>query len=443
MRVKRVSIKGLFGLFNHDIPLNTEDRITIIHGPNGVGKTTVLKLVIAIFSMQFHVLRSVPYEFITIYFSDGSSLTVQPKLVKLRRLKTSLVFTLKKGKKVQEKEIEPSQRLQYLRRHMPLSVIEDVIGPLERVGHQTWFDQARGRTLSLEEVFDTYGEYLPIDLTEAELSLPSWLKERLNSLPTHFIQTQRLFSVSPEELYEETHPSFRRRVRTARAGGATVEKYAQEMTEKIQEMLRESGSVAASLDRTFPHRLMEKTLPKSAKEAVILEKYEKQAAYRKRLMDTGLIEPEEPVSLPHRRLTPNERKVLWYYLIDVEKKLVVFDKLLSKDIINTRFLYKSFSVNKENGFRFETSRGEAVPLRALSSGEQHELVLSYTLLFKVLEKSLILIDEPELSLHVTWQHKFLEDIKRISELANLDFLIATHSPSIIHNRTDLMVALGD
>ena len=40
----------------------------------------------------------------------------------------------------------------------------------------------------------------------------------------------------------------------------------------------------------------------------------------------------------------------------------------------------------------------ALHLVRLSSGEQHELVLAYDLLFKVKEKSLVLIDEPELSL---------------------------------------------
>ena len=38
--------------------------------------------------------------------------------------------------------------------------------------------------------------------------------------------------------------------------------------------------------------------------------------------------------------------------------------------------------------------------------------------------------------------KFLDDITRISDLIDIDFLIATHSPSIIHTRTDLMTELS-
>jgi len=43
-------------------------------------------------------------------------------------------------------------------------------------------------------------------------------------------------------------------------------------------------------------------------------------------------------------------------------------------------------------------------LTDLSSGEQQEVVMLYELLFCVQPGTLVLIDEPELSLHVVWQH---------------------------------------
>lgn len=85
--------------------------------------------------------------------------------------------------------------------------------------------------------------------------------------------------------------------------------------------------------------------------------------------------------------------------------------------------------------------GTPLPPEKLSSGEQHELVLLYELLFKVESGSLILIDEPELSLHVGWQLEFLRDLQEVSRLAGLDVLVATHSPQIINDRWDLTVQL--
>jgi predicted ATP-binding protein involved in virulence len=56
---------------------------------------------------------------------------------------------------------------------------------------------------------------------------------------------------------------------------------------------------------------------------------------------------------------------------------------------------------------------------------------------------LILIDEPEMSLHVAWQRKFLEEISEIVKLAKLDIILATHSPQIINDRWDLTVKLKE
>ncbi|MDA1003121.1 MAG: AAA family ATPase [Chloroflexi bacterium] len=55
--------------------------------------------------------------------------------------------------------------------------------------------------------------------------------------------------------------------------------------------------------------------------------------------------------------------------------------------------------------------------------------------------SLVLIDEPEISLHVAWQKAFLDDMARIATLANLRFIIATHSPQVIGEWWDRSVEL--
>ncbi|HLP48855.1 MAG TPA: AAA family ATPase, partial [Candidatus Kapabacteria bacterium] len=131
---------------------------------------------------------------------------------------------------------------------------------------------------------------------------------------------------------------------------------------------------------------------------------------------------------------------------DVKQKLGVFDDLAEKidlmvKIINSRFLYKQLSINKKDGFVFKTTYGKTISAADLSSGEQHELVLLYEMLFKVTPNSLILIDEPELSLHVVWQQQFLKDLEQITRLVGFDILIATHSPDIINDRWDLTVEL--
>ena len=142
-----------------------------------------------------------------------------------------------------------------------------------------------------------------------------------------------------------------------------------------------------------------------------------------------------------------DAKALTVYLKDFELKLGVFDALLQKlelftNILNERrFTFKSINVNRNKGFFFKTSKGKELELNQLSSGEQHEVVLLYELIFNVKPNILVLIDEPEISLHITWQKEFLNDLLKIIKIQNIQVIIATHSPTIINDRWDLVYNL--
>ena len=83
-RVKSVTVKKLFGLYDHSISLRLDERVTIIHGPNGVGKTMILKLLSALFSGRLHEFGRVPLEHFEVQLTDGTTISVhqersQPK----------------------------------------------------------------------------------------------------------------------------------------------------------------------------------------------------------------------------------------------------------------------------------------------------------------------------------------------------------------------------
>jgi predicted ATP-dependent endonuclease of OLD family len=57
-------------------------------------------------------------------------------------------------------------------------------------------------------------------------------------------------------------------------------------------------------------------------------------------------------------------------------------------------------------------------------------------------KSLIFIaDEPELSLHVTWQEKLLNALRNLNENAQL--IVATHSPDIVADFSKKIITMED
>ena len=74
MRIRNISIEGLFDTFDHEIPLFQHEPLTIIHGPNGVGKTSILKLISGCLRPSLPLLRSVPFKKLSLTFDDESIL---------------------------------------------------------------------------------------------------------------------------------------------------------------------------------------------------------------------------------------------------------------------------------------------------------------------------------------------------------------------------------
>ena len=113
---------------------------------------------------------------------------------------------------------------------------------------------------------------------------------------------------------------------------------------------------------------------------------------------------------------------------DVQKK--VFNEIneifenLSIDI-----KVEDISQDGRNITLFTNSSGDEFDINELSSGEK-QLFLR-TLAIKMLnpENSIILIDEPELSLHPKWQQRIVDVYRKIGK--NNQIIIATHSPHIL------------
>src|SRR6185295_8632308 len=77
MRISNIRISNLYGVFNHEIHMRLEDRTTIIHGPNGFGKTAILRLINALFSSKPFEISAIPFQELVFRFDDGAELTIK------------------------------------------------------------------------------------------------------------------------------------------------------------------------------------------------------------------------------------------------------------------------------------------------------------------------------------------------------------------------------
>ncbi len=451
MRITEVVVEGLFGIFDHTISLNTEERITIIHGPNGFGKTILLQMLNGLFNSRFAQFRSIPFRKFEVRFEEGSAIWIDgisesntqqiwdnldpddsatEERAHLPKTPISINFLGNSG------QPDPFILGQIDEDVTPLSMIEDVTG-LERIDTKRWMSDD-GEILYLDEVIDRFGHRLPFRFNE-----PDWWIQVKESTKIHLIETQRLLNVSSRRMTRNRFVHSRPPMIT---WVPTVKEYSKELTEKIQEKLAESAALSQSLDRTFPARLVKQMGHSELTEDQIKNKLDELEEKRSRLEEVGLLDKEQDMDLSIQQISKNTEEVLSVYVQDVEEKLSVLDEItnkidLFKQIINERFRYNRMTISRQEGFSFLTRGDKPLPVTSLSSGEQHELVLLYQLLFKVRPNSLILIDEPELSLHVAWQQQFLQDLQEITQLASFDVIMATHSPQIIHDRWDLTVEL--
>jgi len=80
---------------------------------------------------------------------------------------------------------------------------------------------------------------------------------------------------------------------------------------------------------------------------------------------------------------------------------------------------------------FKNQNGKEFDIESLSTGEKTLLSKVLYLYFKDVNNKVILIDEPELSLHPAWQNRVLKLYENFAINNNCQVIIATHSPHII------------
>ncbi len=421
MKLLKLELSDLFGRFNHAVEFNQDERITILTAPNGYGKTITLKIIYNLFNRKFNFFNKLSFKKIVFFFDDNKKLEIS-------KLNNAIKFNLKEGnKKISEFKLNKLNKndIERLDRYLPHYI--------SRIGQDTWINEREDELLLTEDIIERFGNHFPIRIKSVNYSIPKEIDSIIDSIEVYLIQEQRLVIRQPQE---------RRRIKQSNFVDA-IKKHSEGLKHLIIDTTNEYAENTQSLDSSFPKRLFENNINIQEEE---LDKRLSELEYKqKRISEFGLLTLEEDAFLQKKEIKNEDKKVLSLYISDSEKKLSVFDSLVdgielfTKILNERRFSFKNIKIDKEKGFVFKTQKGEALEPTELSSGEQHEVVLLFELLFNAKENSLVLIDEPEISLHVDWQREFLDDIKEIIKLRKIDIVIATHSPQIINKYWDLTI----
>ncbi|MDR7377198.1 putative ATPase [Rhodoferax ferrireducens] len=98
-------------------------------------------------------------------------------------------------------------------------------------------------------------------------------------------------------------------------------------------------------------------------------------------------------------------------------------------------------INERNEIEARSPEGRVIRPMDLSSGEKQLLIILGEALLQDQQSVIFIADEPELSLHVSWQEKLVPAITRIN--TNAQIIFATHSPDIVGSYADCVSVMED
>lgn len=418
MKISRLIVKGLFGLYNYDIDFSHQgEDFTVLTSPNGYGKTTLLRIINSLHVRRLYYLYSLKFAHVLFLFDDKSQLEAKEMdfaeggkedsdTRKNKRRGLVLIWSVN-GEEIcrfdyRPELIEPAKRSAARKvatsRYYPGDMYEE---------NEEFFVGGDG------------GEALNTEL--AQMQKQEQFLLQLATIQTDFIGANRIYAT----------------VRRDRSSRMRRELPVLEVVSELREMLTERVFGFQNNFQRLDSKLIDMLLSGKGQEISETE-------YKARASKLTIVMEElTSYGLTNRQTLPeyqaDNAKVLDVYLQQMEDKLRYYDHLLplvrlfNKNIQQKRFANKTIKLSPQHGLRIESDNGDILSADMLSTGEQNQIVLLYDLIFKTPKGSILLVDEPESSLHVAWQNDFVSDMQTIAKSKELQIVVATHSPIIVSN----------
>ncbi len=422
MRLVSLNVDRLYGKYNYNVDFNKD--ITMLYGKNGCGKTTVLNLITDIITGQIYKLFY--YEFNNIeliYSKDGKA---AKKRIYIERIDDSLVVEFKK-------EITQIEQLQIA-------------------------DEKR-RHSRFDEVWMTYKETYPVlGLIQNEFNYVYLSLDRSSELrgEEDFYYRRRVMNFEEVHEPEIVDPEIRNVEVLVYKANSRIVGEVTKINDEFRNMILKS---AMNLNR------------EDAGTVPVIQKHEidrTAASYFKILRDLNLADEEEMQR--YRVFFDNCKKnaekdtseldnIISYIFqcyemekireivriaeeAERKKQLEVKSIELFLETVNEFIFHsdlkKTIEIDPLFGRIYFTAddRQKKLSIQYLSSGERQLIIFFANLVFGVDKNTtgIFVVDEPELSLHLSWQKVFIEKALQVNK--NVQFIFATHAPEIVGNRRD-------
>ncbi len=433
-KLKLFEIKNLFNQFDVSIPLDSD--INIFLGENGMGKTTILNCLYCVLSGNIENLSTVVFDTIVLTLSDGYVLSLnRPDLIcyieeymyertpyRRRRMNIEHIFSEKDIIEIRNLIFHNSQNSELIRKYA--YKLSDVYGmPLQMAIQE------------LERYAMQYGDRESKGNYKNIISFKKEIEERLSQEILYFPTYRRIEEDISKLGIDIEKDKVKNRL--IKFGMTDVEK----ATEKILSTIRSIAiNSFAKLTGVLLTQYLDGELIIHNTTPIDLDKLSIALA---RVGDEIAEQDKERIIklAASGDIYNGENKYLLNLierLIDSYEKQNAYDERVKKfvSVCNGYLNGKSFIYDESNlelGI-FRDNTKTPISIQNLSSGEKQVISLFSKLYLEETENCFILFDEPELSLSIKWQSKFLPDIMDSGKCSTL--VAVTHSPFIFDNAYD-------
>lgn len=442
-----IEILGLFGRYNVEIPF--DKQVNILIGENGLGKTTILNCIYYILEKKFSKLINMQFSEIKIKFRNDNKV-YHISLADIREYgREGRGGTLRY---VDERELYSIYDfIENMAMHYAgLNFEENMMETVEIFSHEISRKFDIPFRVARNQVMHYFDERRMLNRNQqkgkgsnvADLSkaITKNVSHRIIYLPTYRRIEDDFASLNLRN--EELNNSEL----LIRFGMSDVQNAIDRILDRIRSLAMQGFTEMTSVllkQYTEGENPIEDTVSKSIGGIdseivkIVLDRLGKEVEkeYKKKILD--LVESGDIWQYKYLYLCNFLNKLIDNY--DLQK---AYDDRIKKfaDTCNMYLIDKHFEYNQSmlnlNIFLDEKNNGKknTIQLTQLSSGEKQIVSLFSKLYLESDEKSIVIIDEPELSLSLEWQKMLLPDIMRTE---NCDLLVTvTHSPFIFENEFD-------
>lgn len=454
--VKRLVVSALHGRF--DIDIDFSDDVNVVHGANGTGKTTILHILANAINLDLERFTHLRYDSIQLNIANGVDIKLLGRPAKRPSHITDvelLVNNATVGTWPQESEEHPDRlgRQQRLQRKQEAQQAKEQLNILLDATYIPAF-----RTMI--EAWSTLSPLPPPRLSTrqreklsmARLQRQAALRETRRSLSGIYTATElardffgdfvpKIVYPSPRQIERRIDHEIQRAVnRIASEDRSLLSNAFNKIFNAISQdpkasdnSQRPPGTIRESISEQLDR------LQSTQAEYGLAESHAAFVELKSQIASSQLTQSDQDDST-HRILEIYDETLAQRTrnLDDAYRRVRQYIDSVNAFLHGKQLVTATHDVETTPGLQIRHDDNTLSPLETLSSGERQIAGLIYSA-SQVAKGNIVLVDEPELSLHIDWQRQVLRAM--LQQLPSKQLIVCTHSPIIGSDYLDNMIEL--